>query len=77
MILCLIGVIFISALLFSYYLPGVILRIFSLLSTICMDRSSISAPGSNIPLAWVSVISSQESQLHLLVSVAVMCLLLF
>lgn len=77
MILCLIGVIFISALLFSYYLPCVILRIFSLLSTICMDRSSISAPGSNIPLAWVSVISSQESQLHLLVSVAVMCLLLF
>ena len=49
------NVLFISALLFSYYLPYVILRIFNLLSTVYMDRSSISALRSDVLLERVSV----------------------
>ena len=55
MILCFIYVLFISALLFSYYLPYVILRLFSLLSTVYMNRSSISALRSDVLLGRVSV----------------------
>lgn len=55
MILCFFYVLFISALLFSYYLPYVILRIFNLLSTVYMDRSSISALRSDVLLERVSV----------------------
>lgn len=57
---------------FSYYLACVILRIFKFLSVLFCPQfiwqGLVQHPGQ-------IVISSQESQLHLLVSIAIMCLL--
>lgn len=83
MILCLMGVLIYFSCPFSYYLAlaYVILRIFSSRQFYFVQNSHgkviYFSTQVRCPLGRVSVVSSQESQLHLLVSVAIMCLLLF